>query len=112
MKNKTDKREKKRATWTGLVDLRKNAESPPSEALTINISFGGIAVYTKEPVKGKLIVTFYFQKKDNHYAESVWCKVARINKVGSHHMLGLEFIDLNAKAHKGILSLAEYTTSF
>ncbi len=112
MKINVDKREHKRATWNGLVDIRKDPKGTPTEALLINVSFGGMAVYSKEPMKGKIHITFYFLDGRKHFSELLWGKAVRSRKIGSYHVVGIEFSDLNVKDHKGILSLVEYATSW
>lgn len=112
MEINVDKRTQRRATWTGLVDIRKTPKDPPSEALLINVSFGGLGIYSKELIKGKVHITFYFLDKRTQFSETIWGEVVRIRKLGSYHVVGIKFIDLNVRNHKGILSLVEYATSW
>jgi hypothetical protein len=100
----TERRKYKRPSLIGLVEIRKEMGNPPLEAYAINISYGGLAVYIKNPLTGKVYVTLYFgDGTGKKLDETIIAKVVWQEKTGSWYALGLRFEELNLQDHSMIL---------
>ena len=99
----TERRKYKRASLIGLVEIRKEVGDPPLEAYAINISYGGVAIYIKNSLTGKVYITLYFgDGTGKKLDETVVGKIVWQEKTGSWYALGLQFEDLNPQDHSMI----------
>ncbi len=83
--------------------------SSPVEAYIVNLSYGGVGLYVKEPLEGRVQVAISLGvDKDTHVAEMVWghvCWKGRL--IGSSWVVGISFEGLNPKDHGRLLSYLE-----
>jgi len=99
-----ERRKYKRASMIGLVEVRKDPNDPPQEAYAINISYGGLALYIKQPLMGKVTAKLYFgDGTGKKIGETVVGQVVWQEKTGSWYAIGLQFEDLNPQDHSMIL---------
>ena len=104
MKKYSTRRKSRRAIFVVLADIRPNPMAPPIESHVINLSYGGAAFLTKEPLKGRLEITLYLlDKKSKRVSEVIWGRISWNKKLGSLYSIGVEFIGLNEKDHRAII---------
>lgn len=98
----------KRLSYIALAFVKKHSEAAPTEAQVINLSYGGIAIYSREVLDGQVEVSvFYEDEGDKTVTEHLWGKIAWKKKVGSMIAYGVEFGNLNPEDHRITMSLME-----
>ncbi len=78
----------------------------PIEAHIVNISYGGVGLYVKEPLEGRVQVAISLGvEEDTHIAEIVSGHVCWNRRlIGSSWVVGISFEGLNPKEHGRLLS--------
>ncbi len=104
----SNKRQKKRATMVAAAAVKTDAGSSPVEAHIINISLGGVGLYSRHSLEGRVQVAVCLRiGPDREVAESVWGKVTWKEKIGSSYAIGIAFEGLNHQEHSMLLSYLE-----
>jgi hypothetical protein len=83
----------------------------PVEGYIVNISYGGLGLYFKEPLEGRVQVAISIgMDEEKPVAELVWGQVCWKGRLpGSSWVIGISFEGLNPKDHGRLLSyLDEY----
>jgi hypothetical protein len=98
----------KRLSYIALAVVKTGPETPPAEAYVVNLSYGGVAVYTKADLAGQVEITLLHEKGPGRTAaETLWGHVAWNRKLGSMNACGIEFGNLNPEDHGVTMSLME-----
>ena len=105
-----ERRKYRRASMIGLVEVRKNPTDPPLEAYAVNISYGGMAVYSKDPLSGQVYVKLYFvDGTGKKVDETVAGQVVWQEYVGSWYAVGVQFKGLNPQNHSMTLGFLKWS---
>jgi c-di-GMP-binding flagellar brake protein YcgR len=105
-----ERRKYRRASIIGLVEIRKDPEGSFTEAYAINISYGGLAVYSKNPLTGRVYVKLYFgDGTGKKIDETVVAQVVWQESVGSWYAVGLQFKGLNPQDHSMTLGFLKWS---
>jgi len=106
--SKDDQRKKKRVNMIAAAVVRPSPSGPPIEAYIINISHGGLGMYVKEPLDGRVQTTINLRVGTNkRVTETVWGHVTWKKPVGLSYAIGISFEGLNPKDHGVLLSFLE-----
>src|SRR3989304_8314837 len=107
-KNENRKKERVPILATAYV-ANPNHLSSPIEAYIVNLSYGGVGLYVKEPLEGRVQVAISLGvDKEKHVAEMVWGHVCWKGRLmGSSWVVGISFEGLNPKDHARLLSYLE-----
>jgi c-di-GMP-binding flagellar brake protein YcgR len=106
--SKPDQRKKKRISMIAAAAVRPSPSGPPIEAYIINISYGGLGLYVKEPLEGRVQTAISLRVgTGKRVTETVWGNVTWKNPVGSSYAVGISFEGLNPKDHRVLLSYLE-----
>jgi hypothetical protein len=106
----TERRKYRRASIIGLVEIRKDPKGSFVEAYAINISYGGLAVYSKNPLTGQVYVKLYFgDGTGKKIDETAVAQVAWQERVGSWYAVGLQFKGLNPQDHSMTLGFLKWS---
>ena len=98
----------KRISYIALAFVKTGADTPPAEAYLINLSYGGVAVYTQSNLDGQVEITILHEDhKGKTSAETLWGNVAWKRKLGILNVCGIEFGNLNPEDHAVTMSLME-----
>jgi c-di-GMP-binding flagellar brake protein YcgR len=82
----TDPRKQTRVSIIGMVKVRHEGRRSILHALTINIGYGGIGIYIRQPLSGRVQVEISFSDSDGKdVAETIEGTVAWQKQVGNWH---------------------------
>jgi len=85
--------------------VRQSPSGPPIEAYVVNISYGGIGLYIKESLQGRVQTTINLRVGENkRVTVTVWGHVNWKKSVGMMYAVGISFEGLNTKDHRVLLS--------
>jgi hypothetical protein len=105
---KADQRKKRRISMVATAVVRQNPSGPPMEAYIINISYGGLGLYVKDPLEGRVQTTINLRVgTDKRVTETVWGHVTWKKPVGMSYAVGISFEGLNPEDHRALLSFLE-----
>ncbi len=103
-----ERRKYKRPSMIGLVDLIEQPGQPPTEAYSINISYGGMAIYSRKALTDRVWIKVYFEDATGkRLSEMVTGRVAWTRPLGTWQAAGIEFDNLDPKLHSMILGFLE-----
>ena len=106
--SEADQRKKKRVSMIAAAVIRPSPSGPPIEAYIINISYGGLGLYVKEPLEGRVQTAISLRVgTGKRVTETVWGHVTWKKPVGSSYAVGISFEGLNPQDHKTLLSYLE-----
>ena len=80
---------------------------PPVAGYVINISYGGIGLYVKDPVHGRVQTTVNLHVGRKRIPVTVWGNVTWEKTVGMLYAVGISFEGLNPQDHDILLSFLE-----
>lgn len=83
---------------------------PPIEAYTINVSSGGLCLYTRQFLPVDSTVTtriFYPDKNPTEFSETIEGRVKWYRPVGQMYGLGIEFMSLDPERHSALLAILQ-----
>jgi len=103
-----NRRKYKRPTMIGLIDIKSEPGGSKVEAYAINISYGGMAIYSKQLLTGRLQIKLYYEDgTGQRLGETVTGKVAWKRETGEWYAIGLQFDELNKKDHSMTLDFVD-----
>ena len=104
-KNENRKKERVPVIASAFV-VNPNQLGSPIEACIVNLSYGGVGLYVREPLEGRVQVAISLGfEKDKHVAEMVWGHVCWKGRLpGSWWVVGISFEGLNPKDHGRLLA--------
>ncbi len=106
----TERRKYRRASMIGLVEVRKDPSDSPAEAYAINISYGGMAVYSKNPLSGRVYIKLYFgDGTGKKIDETVVGQIVWQEQMGSWYVMGVQFKGLNPQDHSMTLGFLKWS---
>lgn len=108
-----DPRKKKRISMIAAALVRPSSTGIPIEAQIINVSYGGVGIYIKEPVQGRVQIVISLKVgPDREVAQTVWGNVIWKEPVGSSYAIGISFEELNHRDHSLLLSFLEKASAY
>ncbi len=103
--SKSDQRKKRRISLIATAVVRQSPSGPPTEAYVINISYGGVGLYVKDSLQGRVQTTINLRVGANKRVPvTVWGQVTWKKSVGMMYAVGISFEGLNPKNHRVLLS--------
>lgn len=105
---KPNQRQKDRISMFAAAVVRNSPSSPPVEAYIVNISYGGLGMYVKKPLQGRVQTALNLSiGKSKRVTETIWGQVTWVKPVGTSYAVGISFEGLNPKDHGVLLSFLE-----
>jgi hypothetical protein len=102
------RRNKGRVSMVAAAVVRQGFSNSPIEAYIINISYGGLGMYVKTPLEGRVQTAISLSVgTGRRVTETVWGHVTWKKPVGSSYAIGISFEGLNAQDHRMLLSHLE-----
>jgi hypothetical protein len=98
MTTKSGIQKHKRVRLIGPAEVKCSPGDPPLKAYVLNISYGGLAIQSKEALKGRVEVTIFFADGnggrigETARGRVIWCKSS-----DAFYTAGIEFEGLNPK---------------
>ena len=103
--SKSDQRKKRRISMIAAAVVRQSPSAPPIKAYVINISYGGIGLYIRESVRGRVQTTINLRVGAKKWVPvTVRGHVNWKKSVGMMSAVGISFEGLNTKDHGVLLS--------
>jgi len=101
-------RKKKRVSMVAAAVVRQSPSYSPIEAYIINISYGGLGMYVKNPLDGRVQTAISLSVgTGKRVTETVWGHVTWKKPVGSSYAIGISIEGLNPQDHRMLLSHLE-----
>lgn len=99
----------KRLSYIALAFIKKNSTAAPAEAYVINISYGGVAIYTQAELEGQVEITLFHEEEGEKraLAETLGGTIAWRRPVGRIIACGIEFGNLNPDDHPVTMAVLE-----
>jgi hypothetical protein len=104
----TDQRKNKRIPIIAEATVRCETSNNLINSYLINISYGGMGIYTKEPLSGRVMIAIgLFGDSAEKIVETLWGNVIWKKSIGLMYATGISFEGLNPKDHGLLLSFLE-----
>jgi c-di-GMP-binding flagellar brake protein YcgR len=101
-----------RASRIGLAEVRRKSTGSKTQALTVNISDGGMGFYVREPLSGEVEVKLFFTGKNGRQViETLMGRTVWQKPVGSWYAVGIEFSNLDPQKHPNTVLFLEQSES-
>jgi PilZ domain len=111
--SKSDQRKKRRISVVATAVVRQGPSGPPVEAYLVNISYGGVGLYVKDPLQGRVHATINLRVgAKKRIPVTVSGRVTWTKSVGMMYAVGISFEGLNPKDHGALLSFLENWQTF
>jgi hypothetical protein len=103
----SDQRKKSRISMVATAVVTQSPPQPPTAGYVINISYGGVGLYVKDPVRGRVQTTINLHVGRKRIPVTVSGHVTWEKTVGLLYAVGISFEGLNPQDHYVLLSFLE-----